>query len=214
LSVVCFYLPERQVNMNRQEKVCAWASSYVSSPANWAILDTETTGISEDDEVIELALVSPTGSILFSSLIQPQNMERCDLATHIHGISREMLVMAPTLPQMWPVLQLVLSLYPRILVYNATFDSRLLRQTGARYGLVLPAVSWDCVMLRYAEYHGAWNSYHHSYIWQKLQVAADRLGVVVDGSYHRATADALVTLGVLRALACAGSFSQGGKTHE
>ena len=56
-------------------------------------------------------------------------------------------------------------------------------------------------MENYAIYHGAWHSHYQSYTWQKLQVACDCLGVQVSGDYHRATADALATLGVVRALA-------------
>jgi DNA polymerase-3 subunit epsilon len=185
----------------RQAKVCAWAHAYLHQSERWAVLDTETTGLSSQDEVIELALVDASGAVLFSSLIQTQDPQRHDLATHIHSITSDMLGAAPTFPQVWPTLEALFSHYQNILVYNADFDSFLLEVTARRYGYRLPSLSWSCLMEQYAVYHGAWHDYFQSYTWQKLQVACSRLGVQVDGKYHRATADALATLGVLRALA-------------
>lgn len=42
---------------------------------NWLSLDTETTGIDEDAEVVEVALVSPIGEVLFESLVRPLGVE-------------------------------------------------------------------------------------------------------------------------------------------
>lgn len=185
----------------RRARVCAWAHAYQHQSEAWAVLDTETTGLSSQDEVIELAIVDASGAVLFSSLIQPQNPQRHDLATHIHGIAPDMLAKAPTFPMVCPAIETIFKQYPHMLVYNASFDRSLLEGTARRYGYHLPHVSWSCLMEQYALYHGAWNDYHRSYTWQKLQVACARLGVQGDGNYHRATADALCTLGVLCALA-------------
>jgi DNA polymerase III subunit epsilon len=185
----------------RQQRICAWARSYLQHP--FCVLDTETNGLdSHRDEVIEIAIVSEaSGKALLSSLIQTRNPNRQALATDVHGISREMLVHAPTFPQLWPTIEGILSQHADVLVYNARYDKRLLAATAQRYGYRLPAGSWSCLMEQYAEYFGDWNDYRQSYTWQKLAVASMRLGVQVDGNYHRATADALCTLGILRALA-------------
>jgi DNA polymerase III epsilon subunit-like protein len=122
-----------------------------------------------------------------------------------------MLAAAPTFPQVWPTIEALLHSYQQILVYNAPFDSRLLKVTAQRYGSCLPPVSWSCLMDQYAIYHGAWHDYFQSYTWQKLEVACSRLGVQVDGDSHRATADALSTLGVLRALAARHVPQEGGQ---
>jgi DNA polymerase III epsilon subunit-like protein len=195
----------------RQANVCAWAHCYLHQTEAWAVLDTETSGLTHRDEVIELALVDASGAVLFSSLIQTQNPQREELASHIHGITPQMLATAPTFPQIWPTIEALFSRYQHILVYNAPFDSHLLEVTALRYGYRLPSVSWSCLMDQYALYHGAWNDYHQSYTWQKLQVACARLGVQMDGNYHRATADALSTLGVLHALAARHMPQEGGQ---
>lgn len=198
------YCPSCRWEIRQQEKqidICAWAHGYVEKLGSWIVLDTETTGLGADDEVIELAIVSSSGAVLFSSLIQPQDIHRPDLATHIHGITADMLRTAPTFPEVWPIITAIFRRYRHVLVYNAAFDHRLLDATAGRYGCRLPAATWDCLMEQYAVYYGAWHSYYRSYTWQTLQVACTCLGVEVTGEYHRATADALASLGVLRVLA-------------
>lgn len=186
---------------DEQKRVCEWASRYMHQATPWAVLDTETTGLGPADEVIELAIISSTGHVLFSSLIQPRRLDRGELGTEIHGISRQMLATAPTFPEVWPQIEAVLDTYPTMVVYNADFDHRMLRQTAKRYGCDLPPVSWSCLMEQYAIYHGAWNEHFGSYTWQRLQVACECFGVQVEGQYHRATYDTFCTLGVLHALA-------------
>lgn len=39
---------------------------------NVVILDTETTGLGADAEVVELAVLSPRGEVLFDSLVRPR----------------------------------------------------------------------------------------------------------------------------------------------
>ena len=186
---------------DRQVPVIEWAHELFSDP-NLIVLDSETTGLNDggNDEVIELTIVSAAGEVLFSSLIQTQDPDRSDLATHIHGIGREDLNKAPTFPEVWPQIESIMQRYQTIVVYNADFDADLLRTTAARYGYVLPEAIWSCLMYAYAKYHGAWSRYHRSYTWQKLGTACYCLGVETTG-YHRATEDALNALGVLKALA-------------
>lgn len=112
-----------------------------------------------------------------------------------------MLADAPRFPDVWPITKAILRRYRRVLVYNAAFDHRLLAVTASRYGLRVPGCQWTCLMEQYAVYHGAWSAYHRSYTWQSLAVACTCLGMEVQGEAHRATADALAALGVLRALA-------------
>ncbi|GCE15300.1 3'-5' exonuclease [Tengunoibacter tsumagoiensis] len=185
----------------RQVEACLWAAEYIKKTSTWVVLDSETTGLGDSDEIIELAIVSASGAVVFSSLIQPQDPARHDLATHIHGITPEMLQTAPTFPEVWPTIKTILRRYRNVLVYNADFDRRLLRLTAERYGYRLPSAKWEDLMQPYAAYHGAWNSYYRSYTWQKLGTACDMLGVETPEGSHRATADAQSALGVLKALA-------------
>ncbi len=202
----------------REAEACAWAAAYLCFPADILILDTETTGLAaESDEVIELAMITGTGCVLVSSLIKPQDPKREDLATHIHGITPQMLRDAPTFPEVWPTVKAILRRYRHRMVYNAPFDKRLLAATAKRYGYRVPGGAWACVMQQYARYHGEWSSYYRSFTWQQLQVACATLGVQVESASHRALGDAFATLGVLRALATLHDQAQqekGGNSNE
>jgi DNA polymerase III epsilon subunit-like protein len=180
----------------------AWARKY-REQGSFVVLDSETTGLELSDEVIELGIVDGhTGVVLFNSLIQPEDMHRDGLATHIHGITREMLDGAPRFPDVWPEIQKILD-QRRVLVYNADFDFGMLRQTAKRYGYQMPDGYryWECLMHQYARYYGVWSSYWHGYGWCKLDQACRDLEVASDGTSHRALADAMRALGVLNGMA-------------
>jgi DNA polymerase III epsilon subunit-like protein len=201
-SGLCVDCERLKARREKQAHICEWAHRYLQG-SDFVVLDSETTGLNErgTDEIIELAIVSSSGTVLFSSLIQPQDLRRQDLATHIHGITQEQIQDAPRFPDVWPTIKVILRHYRSILVYNAAFDCDLLATTAKRYGYEVPGARWTCLMEAYAVYHGAWHSYYRSYTWQKLIVACDVLGVERQGEDHRATPDALNTLGVLKALA-------------
>jgi len=198
---LCENCNDLRVGREKQARIAAWAHGYLHGP-EFVVLDTETTGLNDEktDEIIELALVHSSGTILFSSLIQTQDPQRQDLVTHIHGITREMLDGAPTFAQVWPQIKAIIRRYRNILVYNAAFDRDLLRTTAKRYGYEVPKAYWTCLMQEYAVYHGACSSYWKSYTWQKLVVAAERLEVEIVGELHRAETDARLCLDVLKAL--------------
>jgi DNA polymerase III epsilon subunit-like protein len=187
--------------MERRIEQCAWAQKYIQEP--FVVLDSETTGLDwKSDEVIELAMVDGhSGSTLFTSLIQPEHLEeRWSLATHIHGITRDMLKGAPRFPDLWPAIATILRRYRRVLVYNASFDHSLLQSTALRYGYRLPdwhGRQWECLMEQYARYNGFWSNYHHGWGWCTLDEACRHFQVTYNGASHRALADAVRARGVL-----------------
>jgi DNA polymerase III epsilon subunit-like protein len=192
----------------RQAEQCEWARTYIER-GPFIVLDSETTGLDfRQDEVIELAMIDGhTGAVLFNSLIQPEDLAgRSSLATHVHGIDREMLQAAPRFPEVWPVIRAVLRRYGRVLVFNATFDYLMLRNTAARYGYRgVPGrrggQDWECLMQQYARFNGAWSSYYRGYVWVGLDAACWYLGIEDDGAHHRALSDARRARAVLWKLA-------------
>lgn len=196
----CNRLKVRQL---KKASIAEWAHEYINA-GEFIVLDSETTGLNleaYDDEIIELAIISSSGEVLFSSPIQTQDPKRQDLATHIHGITSEELQSAPRFPELWPQIESILQKYPRVLVYNAAFDEDMMLTMCRLHDCKLPEGYWECLMEKYAVYHGAWNSKYRSYTWQKLAVACSCLNVEIQGEWHRATADAMNTLGLLKALA-------------
>ena len=124
-----------------RRNACAWARSLLNIPAHhWIILDTETTGLDENAEVIQIGVTDGAGNILMDNIackpLRPIPAE----ATAIHHITNEMMENA------------------------APF------QSASRLPMPEPLlpVRWECAMLKHAEWVGEWNDYHGSFRWQKL----------------------------------------------
>ncbi len=178
--------------------------------ANALILDTETTGLGDDAEVVELALVDCAGAVLLDTLVRPSGPVPAEAAA-IHGITDAMLAEAPTWSELHArFCDLVEG--RQVVIYSREFDTRVITQTARRYGLpapqgfdlVLDSGRIHCAMQAYAEFRGEWSAEKGQYRWQKLSAAAAQQGVTVTNA-HRALGDCLMTLGVVRAMASTGN---------
>lgn len=171
---------------------------------NCLVLDTETTGLDDKAEIIEIAVIDATGKVLLNTLVKPSKPIPAE-ATAIHGITDEMVKDAPTWPEVNPQLCSLIS-GKTIAIYNAEYDLRLLEQTD-RIWQVTPKISVIpqivCAMHEYAEFYGQ-KSDRGGYKWQKLTAAAEQQGVIIEGTPHRALSDCLTTLGVIEAMAAGG----------
>lgn len=154
---------------------------------NWLSLDTETTGIDEDAEVVEVALVSPTGEVLFESLVRPLGPVS-EEARRVHGITDEALAAAPTWPEVYA--RLVPLIGDRELVaWNAAFDRRVLQRSSTLHSLTFPELPWHCAMDAGAPIWGEYSEYHDSFRWVSLDWACLLEGVRLDVRHHRAAGD-------------------------
>ncbi|MCS0330882.1 3'-5' exonuclease [Vibrio diabolicus] len=184
---------------------------------NAVIIDTETTGLGSDAEIVEFtAICAQTGQVLVNELVKPM----CSIpaeATAIHGITDEDVKDAPDF-------HIVFSMYflPKlngrsIIVYNADYDARLILQSLAKHcndayvssvqellffsGPLLSFSGPQCAMLWYAEFWGDWNDCHGDYKWQSLTNACAQQGVdVSDLTAHRALADCEMTRRLIHAV--------------
>jgi DNA polymerase-3 subunit epsilon len=157
----------------------------------FVVLDTETTGLGHDAEPVEIVAIAADGSSVVSTLIRPAAPIPWG-AMRVHGISNAMVTRAPTLPQFWPELCARLA-GQHILAYNASFDQRILAQAAQRYGLTMFPATWGCLMRGYQQYARLSR-------WVSLEKACHAQNVIIPPT-HRAHADALATLALLRAIA-------------
>lgn len=173
-------------------------------------LDTETTGLTDRDEICEIAIVDLTGAVLINSLVRPVKKREWAVAAEIHGITREVVLDQPTFRDLLPELEKILR-NRTVLLYNADFDKNMLWSTAGANGISdfapwwLPAQGeiddnppasvdrWHCAMELYAMFHGAWSEYHHTYNWVRLSTAAKQCGIQLPAGIHRAHADAELT---------------------
>jgi DNA polymerase III subunit epsilon len=148
-------------------------------------LDTETTGLNPPkDKIVEVAIADIDGNILLNTLVNPER--EIGFATTIHHITDDMVCEAPTLRQLWPQIQEIVS-DNKIVIYNAQFDTRFFPEN------LECANEISCAMLRYAIIYGDKHPVYGSYKWQKLTAAAAHIGYVWEGEAHRALADVFAT---------------------
>jgi DNA polymerase-3 subunit epsilon len=167
-------------------------------------LDTETTGLSDMDEICEIAVVNLAGEVLIDTLVKPAKPIDPN-TSQIHGITNEMVANAPTFGDLLPRLEQVLR-GRTVIVYNVQFDEGKIERSAVANGCKFsfgfwaheaePGVyrdNWHCAMELYAQYYGDFNDYHHSYRWQRLANAALQCGIELPPGIHRAHADAELT---------------------
>lgn len=170
----------------------AWARELLSRP-DWVLLDTETTGLWNDAEIIQIGILGPDGEPILDTLCRPAGPIPPG-ATRIHGITDERVARAPRFEQIYPAFAEVLR-GRTLIIYNVGYDRDMIRQTCERYGLAVPeVVDWQCAMLMYAQWYGDWNDYRGNYRWQKLT-----------GGDHSAIGDCRATYRLMQRMAGVGA---------
>lgn len=170
---------------------------------NWLVLDTETTGPdAEDDEIVEIGLITSQGETVFDSLVKPKG-EISEGAQEVHGIGPEDVADAPPITEIGQKLRGLL-ITQTVLIYNRAFDGPIIENSFRRRGVEVDWTDWDlrCVMEAYAMGYGEWDDYHESYSWVKLEQACRDRDVTFAGTdLHRAAGDAELTRRLVRSFA-------------
>lgn len=169
-----------------------WARFLLArDPDSWVILDTETTGLGPQAEVVQIGVINGRGDILMDNVLVKPTIPIEPEAICVHHITEAMVANAPSFSDVLPRLRDVVR-GKLLVIYNADYDLRLLVQSAKAHS-TLPYLShggYDCAMLRYAEWVGKWNDYHGSFRWQKLE-----------GGDHSALGDCAATLAVIEKMA-------------
>ena len=162
-------------------------------------LDTETTGISKSDEIVEISIIEHDGTELFTKLVKPSQPIPRE-AERIHGISNTRVASAQAWPILWPQIRPIL--YGRVIAaYNAPFDLRMMEQSHQRYRLPWREnLEFLDVLQLFSEFRGEWDPVRSSYRFFKLAEAGRFFNISLPNA-HRSSADALLTRAVLHAIA-------------
>jgi DNA polymerase-3 subunit epsilon len=179
-------------NCSDQRIAIDWARRVLGYRYMYVILDTETTGLGKNDEIIQMAVIDLNGTVLFNENIRPTKKKRISQeSTDIHGLTMKHLANSPTFREFSTPLEKVIG-NRKIITYNVSFDVRLYQQTWRLAGGFMPKGEWQCAMIAYAKFVGEWNKLHEDYKWQKLE-----------GGDHSALGDCMATLEVIKFMASA-----------
>lgn len=188
----------------RELEVVQWAQRLFER--NFCILDTETTGLGDSDEIVEIAILDKDDCVLLNRLVKPTVDSISEEVINIHGISYDHVKNMESFELIWPRVREILGKYNYIIAYNAVFDMRMITQTCGKFGFnpKLESEKWHCLMNQYAIFIGDWNDYFGNYQWQKLSLVVEWASQFLECEYyvsHRALNDCKNILLVLKALA-------------
>lgn len=174
-----------------------WCCEVVNSD-DYVLLDTETTGLGNNDQIIELSIINRNGHIVWDGLIKPTCLI-CDRAMQVHRITEEMVSDVPSFADQWEEIEENIA-GRKIITWNAAFDARMIQQTAMAHKIILKDIDFYCAMLGYTDFYqepGRYNGYR----WQKLEAALSQQGIDLGAQQHRALWDAQATLEIIRAMA-------------
>lgn len=157
------------------------AEKHITSGAY--ILDTETTGLGDAAEIVEIAIIRADGTILMNRLVKPSRPIPAP-ATAIHGITDADVKDAPTWPDIWPEVKTLIS-DRTVIAYNASFDQDMIKQSCCAYPIPQEPV---VVRTRWADLMELWRIFRD--VDHRISLANACAAASIPVGTHRALADA------------------------
>lgn len=201
--------------MNKQQTI--EAAQWVRD--NCLVIDTETTGLGENDTIVELAAVCPTDRVVvLNVLVRPLSPMSAG-AEKTHGISMvDAQYSGTSAPRTINHLLVQRQRRNRVLglaSFNWQFDARMILQTAFRSvrtdtislagSLTAPTTGQtQCVMElanRYLHEHLEWDSEQAKFRRLSLEKCLQITGIQREGTAHRALSDALAAADLLNFIA-------------
>ena len=188
-------LEKAAINLIRQTTLEAEKSADV------IVLDTETTGLTEEDELLQVSIISDSGETLYNSYLRPLHHFEWKEAQAVNHISPEMVIEAPTIFEEMPKINAILRNAKQVIGYNTYFDLNFLYVSG---GIHIPPDNVVDVMELFAPIYGEWIEEFDSYKWQKLTTCAEYYNYYWgNDTAHDSLADCQATLHCYKAIMAA-----------
>ena len=166
------------------DRVAAYNQTHDTSKR--LFFDTETIGGGREDQIIEIAFCDSDRHVIIDTLIYTDRTSSPG-AFKVHGIYPHELIGKPTFIDIQPAIVQLLkgrTLY----AYNASFDVRMMRQSGHK--LRLQQVEVKCLCKQFADFIGQYSLYFKANRYFSLSKAMAHFGVEYSNA-HRARPDAL-----------------------
>lgn len=124
----------------------------------YIIVDTETSGIGNCAEVLEMCAISLDGEVLIEYFFNPKGIIAPE-AIAIHGLTSEILQQKGAVTWDTCASEIVQFFAGKtILAYNASFDKKMIDQTAALYGFESPIEETVCIMRLRQQFAGTQNT--------------------------------------------------------
>lgn len=94
------------------------------------VLDTETTGLSRTDQIIQFSAVDGEGSVLVNAFFRPRGIEAWPEAERVNGIPPALVAGKPFFSEVADKACTLLARMDCVIGWNLDFDLRLMRQSG------------------------------------------------------------------------------------
>ena len=142
-GAVRYCSPCYEKSLKKEASDCA--TSWVSLDP--LFVDLETTGLGYDAEVIEIAILDKSGSILLETLIKPSSPIP-EQATFVNGITNDMVSGSPAFVDVVDQISGIIK-GRRIVAHNSNFDYEMLCGEFRRCGKkeLFPTGNWLCSMM-------------------------------------------------------------------
>ena len=157
------------------------------------VLDTETTGFSKSDEILQLSIINGDGEVVMNEYFRPEHTSSWYYAEKVNHISPAMVEDKPTIRQRKRDIEKILHAAKVIVGYNLPYDQGMLIQCG----IYIPSrnkVRYIDLMKPFAKTYGEESErYPGSFKYQKLITCANYYGYAGEG-WHDSLADTKATL--------------------
>lgn len=188
---------ERKTRMTEEKKT--WSNGKIIYDAtewekmldneNLIVLDTETTGFTEKDEILQLTILNGNEEELFNKYFKPNHNKNWETAEKCNHISPEFVADKPSLLSKKEQIESLLNKANLIIGYNTGFDIKMLEQNG----ITIPKdKKYIDIMIPYAELKNIPNEYGKPKWFKLIDCAKDYKFPETD--FHNSLGDTKATL--------------------
>lgn len=157
-------------------------------------IDTETTGFSDRDELLQLSIVGTSGEVLYDSYVRPTVLTEWPEAEAVNGISPDLVIDAPTTEQVAAEVAPIFENAEILVGYNTPFDAGFVEHC---LNIQLGHLRQEDVMWMFADHMAGLGDRRRRH---KLIDCAAFFGFEWPGNAHNSRNDALATMFCYKAM--------------
>lgn len=176
---------QRAIAEHRYDKAVGHVEAWHPKRYSRIVIDTETTGLTCDDELLQVAVTDGDGNELHNELYRPLHVKSWWEAQKVNGISPDDVAGCRHASSDRRWIQNLVDEAEQVCIYNAEFDVPFLE----RIGIDFLGTKVHCTMREFSRLYGEWAEWCDDYKWQALVMAAAHTGYKGQGRAHDALED-------------------------